>query len=52
VVAQAHRRRGRDELRTVGPDIELASRERVPAAPTARMAEAGLNLHPDKTRMI
>jgi hypothetical protein len=52
VVAQAHRRRGLDELRTVGPDIELASRERVPGALTARIAEAGLEPAPgDKTRI-
>lgn len=42
VLAQAHRRPGLDDLRTVGPDIEPASRERVLAALTARIAEAGL----------
>ena len=41
VVAQAYRRRGLDELRTVGPDIERATRQGVPAALTAWIAEAG-----------
>src|ERR1700679_582077 len=52
VVAQAHRRRGLDELRTFGPDIELASRERVPGALMGLITEAGLEPAPgEKTRI-
>src|ERR1700722_12974216 len=52
VVAQAHRRRGLDELRTFGPDIELASRERVPGALMGLITEAALEPAPgEKTRI-